>query len=132
MKTLLHYNVKQRELKKDFFAPKSHVFFDAASCWRHLSTTLTRFLFAKALSPPRISARNSEISVIFHSFLGGDTNLPFRQKMRKICVNNMRQVFRNISEMCVGKFRNFRWQFYVSTENIPNRENFNEKYENLC
>ena len=33
--------------------------------------------------------------------------------MHKICVKNMGQIFRNISEMCVEKFRNFRCHFYV-------------------
>ena len=33
--------------------------------------------------------------------------------------------------MCVEKFRNFRWHFFVPTENIPNRGNFRENYEKL-
>ena len=52
--------------------------------------------------------------------------------MRTICVKNMRQIFRDISEMCVGKFRNFRWHFHMSTEKIPNRDNFRENYGKVC
>ena len=87
---------------------------------------------SKQLGP--VSTRNfrEKFRSFFHNFLGGDTNFPFRQKMRKICIKNIRQIFRNISEMCVGKFRNFRWHFYVSTKNIPNCDNFRENYGKLC
>ena len=73
-----------------------------------------------------------EILIIFYNFLGGDINLPLRQKMRNICIKNMRQIFRNFSEMCIGKFWNFCWHFYASTENMPSRDNFCKNYGKLC
>ena len=36
--------------------------------------------------------------------------------MRNICVKNMRQIFRNFSEMCIGKFWNFHWHFSLHRE----------------